>query len=66
MLGLGRPPWLIVNEYWGIAALLINLAELLFQFDGQRFEALPRQVVCLPGQLPDSQDSHFEFHALLF
>lgn len=62
MLGLGRPPWLIVNEYWGMAALLINLAELLFQFDRQRLEALPRQVVCLP----DSQDSHFEFYPLVF
>jgi hypothetical protein len=32
-----------------IAVLLINLAELLFQFESQRFQALPRYVVRLPG-----------------
>jgi ABC-type uncharacterized transport system permease subunit len=43
MLGRGRPPWLIVNEKWGIAVLLFDLAELLFQFGRQRFKSLPRQ-----------------------
>ncbi len=49
MLGRARPPWLIVNEKWGIAVLLFDLAELLFQFGRQRFKSLPRQVVGCSG-----------------
>jgi hypothetical protein len=47
------------------AALLIDLAELLFQFGNQRFQALACQIIRRPRKPAGFHDLHFEFHTLV-
>jgi hypothetical protein len=53
-----------IDEF--IHALLVDLAELLFQFGGKSFKSFPCFVVSIAGALPGLHDLHFKLYALVF